>query len=328
MSRPLRIAYPGAWYHVMNRGRRQEAIFLDEGDYHLFLEVVRDAAQQWNIEVAAYCLMSNHYHLLVRTPEGNISRCMRHVNGVYTQRFNQKHAFDGSLFRGRYKAILVEEDSHLLELLRYIHRNPVKANISTSQEDYPWSSHKGYLSGTQGWDWLTREPLLTMFSSDRSQAYSAYLQFVQQPDSDEIEAFFSKQRLSPVFGSRSFIDKIKSLFSSRIEDGEIPETRFLMSSFADILTAVCLVCDVTEEQIQVSRRGETNLARDLLLYMVRKHTHETLEQIGSCLDIRKYSSVSSAIQRIKKRLKGDAELQKMIRDIEILLARAKGRLDP
>ena len=130
MSRPLRIEYPGAWYHVMNRGRRHCDVFEEEEDFHLFLDILKNTSKMWNLKVSAYCLMSNHYHLLVQTPDGNLSRCMRHLNGVYTQRFNRRHDYDGQLFRGRYKAILVEEDHYLLELLRYIHCNPTRLDLS------------------------------------------------------------------------------------------------------------------------------------------------------------------------------------------------------
>jgi len=101
MSRPLRIEFPGAWYHVMNRGRRREKIFHVDGDREEFIKVLRETIELWNLQVSAYCLMSNHYHLLVRTPDGNLSGCMRHLNGVYTQRFNRHHTQEGQLFRGR-----------------------------------------------------------------------------------------------------------------------------------------------------------------------------------------------------------------------------------
>ncbi len=115
MSRPLRIEFPGAWYHVMNRGRRSEAIFSEKEDYSEFLDLLIEISAIWNANIAAYCLMSNHYHVLLQTPEGNISRCMRHLNGLYTQRFNRMHGFDVQLFRGRYKSILVCNDRHLLQ---------------------------------------------------------------------------------------------------------------------------------------------------------------------------------------------------------------------
>jgi putative transposase len=117
MVRPLRIEYPGAWYHVMNRGRRGEKIFLEERDYKTFLELLMVSMELWNLRIAAYCQMPNHYHLLVQTPDANLSRCMRHIDGVYTQRFNRLHQCDGQLFRGRSKAILVDADSYLLQLV-------------------------------------------------------------------------------------------------------------------------------------------------------------------------------------------------------------------
>jgi REP-associated tyrosine transposase len=146
MSRPLRIEYPDAWYHVMNRGRRAEDIYSDAQDYIMFTELLKETSEMWNIRVAAYCLMPNHYHMLVQTPEVNLSRSMRHLNGAYTQRYNRRHQCDGQLFRGRYKSIIVGTDSYLLQVVRYIHRNPLRAELLDNIDGYKWSSHKGYTS--------------------------------------------------------------------------------------------------------------------------------------------------------------------------------------
>ena len=146
MSRPLRIECPGAWYHIMNRGRRAENVFLDKEDYEWFLELLKDSSEMWNVRTAACCLMPNHYHMLIQTLDANLSRFMRHVNGVYTQRFNRFHGCDGHLFRGRFKSILVDKDAYLLQLVRYIHRNPLEAGIVDKLDGYEWSSHKGYIS--------------------------------------------------------------------------------------------------------------------------------------------------------------------------------------
>jgi putative transposase len=136
----------------MNRGRRAEDIFSGNGDYDLFVHLLRESSQAWNVRVAAFCLMTTHYHLLIQTPEANLSRCMRHVDGVYTQRYNRAHRCDGPLFRGRYRAILVEADTYLLQVLKYIHRNPLRAGVVQNLEAYEWSSHRGYLSPGRRWD--------------------------------------------------------------------------------------------------------------------------------------------------------------------------------
>ena len=154
MSRPLRIEFSDAWYHVLNRGRRRESIFRETKDYEIFLQTVQEACEFWHLRVAAFCLLSNHYHLLVQTPNANLSRCLRHIDGVYTQRFNRRHGYDGPLFRGRYKALLIEADPYLLQLVRYIHRNPLEAGLAKTLNDYPWSSHQGYLSRSSKWKWL------------------------------------------------------------------------------------------------------------------------------------------------------------------------------
>ena len=141
----------------MNRGRRAESIFSDKQDYLMFIDLLIEISEMWKVNVVAYCLMPNHYHILLQTPDGNISRCMRHLNGVYTQRYNSRYGYDGQLFRGRYKSILVCDDSHLLQLVRYIHKNPVKAGLAKDLPDYQWSSYKGYVSYTKKWKWLHKD---------------------------------------------------------------------------------------------------------------------------------------------------------------------------
>lgn len=144
MSRPLRIEYENAYYHVMNRGRDRQSIFYGDEYYEAFLATLAEAHDRFGVEIHAYCLIGNHYHLLLKTPEGNLQRVMRHVNGVYTQRYNRLKKTDGSLFRGRYKAILIDSDEYLLHLSRYIHKNPIEAGLVNHLVGYPWSSYPYY----------------------------------------------------------------------------------------------------------------------------------------------------------------------------------------
>jgi REP element-mobilizing transposase RayT len=133
-----RREFPGAWYHVMNRSRRRERVYGCDADYLGFVVLLQEAAHLWNAKIGAFCLMTNRYHLLIHTPLGNLSRCMRHINGVYTQRYNKAHGLDGQLFRGRFKAIVVDGDSYLLQLVRYTHINPVRAGIADRPDLYRW----------------------------------------------------------------------------------------------------------------------------------------------------------------------------------------------
>lgn len=145
MSRLLRIEFPGAVYHVTSRGDRHEAIYRDDADRLAQLEVVAQAMDRFDATVLAYCLMGNHYHLVLHTREPNLSRLMRHVNGVYTLHFNRRHALAGHVFQGRFKAILVERDAYLLALCRYVERNPVAAQLVTAAADRPWSSYRAHV---------------------------------------------------------------------------------------------------------------------------------------------------------------------------------------
>ncbi|ETX00569.1 REP-associated tyrosine transposase [Candidatus Entotheonella palauensis] len=180
MARPLRIEFPGALYHVTSRGDRQEPIYEDDDDRQMFLSILGEVVKEWNWLCYAYCLMSNHYHLLMETPDGNLSKGMRQLNGVYTQRSNRRHGRVGHLFQGRYKAILVDSDTYLLELSRYIILNPVRAGMVETPEAWPWSSFKAMVGQEMSPEWLAADGLLAHFAQRQAVARQRYRQFVME----------------------------------------------------------------------------------------------------------------------------------------------------
>jgi len=193
MSRPLRIEYPGALYHVTSRGDRKDTIFEDDVDRRRFLEILSEVIITDNWICHAYCLMGNHYHLVIETPEGHLSHGMRQLNGIFTQWSNHRHERVGHLFQGRFKSILIDKDAHLLELSRYVVLNPVRALMVTRPEDWPWSSYRSMLGLAACDKWLFTDELLALFSTKRSDAIQQYHQFVMQPISDSIWANLKQQ---------------------------------------------------------------------------------------------------------------------------------------
>jgi putative transposase len=159
MSRPLRIEFPGAIYHVTSRGDRREPIYKDDDDRHAYLAVLAEALDRFDAQALAYCLMGNHYHLVLHTRQANLSRLMRHVNGVYTQAFNRHHGLVGHLFQGRFKAILVDRDAYLLEVCRYVELNPVRAKMVAAPLDWPWSSYGAHVGQADTPAWLDSDGL-------------------------------------------------------------------------------------------------------------------------------------------------------------------------
>jgi len=180
MSRPLRIEFPHALYHVTARGDRQEAIYEDDLDRRLFLEILAETVADFNWMVHAYCLMTNHYHLLLETPDGNLSAGMRQLNGVYTQRSNRKHDRVGHVFQGRYKAILVDREGYLLEVARYVVLNPVRAGMVRLAQDWPWSSYGAMTGQVEPPRWLATDGLLSAFGGTRAEAMQRYAAFVAE----------------------------------------------------------------------------------------------------------------------------------------------------
>jgi len=317
------MEYPHAWYHVLNRGRRGDLIFRDTPDYEIFLQTVREACESWRFRVAAYCLMSNHYHLLVQTPNSNLSRCLRHIDGVYTQRFNRRHGHDGPLFRGRYKALLIEADSYLLQLVRYVHRNPLEAGLAETLDDYPWTSHQGYLSRNPRWKWLYKDVVLEMLAANPPERIDAYRKFVVQEDGKELVQLFSRKRWPVFLGSEKFIAGVKERFFSKNADSEIPQGKDLAPDLDRLFEVVAKGYQVKRQDLFYSRRGHYNEARNVAIYLARRLRGDRLKEIGEAFKIGGYSTVSSAVQRVKVGMERDELLRKKVHNLISIISKSQ-----
>ena len=221
MSRPLRLECPDALYHLTSRGDRREDIYEDDTDRRNFLEVLSSVIEQFNWECYAYCLMSNHYHLLVQTPEANLSKGMRQLNGVYTQAYNRRHNKTGHLFQGRYKSILVDEESYLLELSRYIVLNPVKAGMVERVDQWKWSSYQATVNEAVAPEWLAIDYLLSQFSVQRKTAIRKYKTFVQ--DGLKRGSIWSELNNQIYLGDQDFINRVQQNLGENKKDLQIPK---------------------------------------------------------------------------------------------------------
>ena len=321
MSRPLRIEYPGAWYHIMNRGGRYEAIFEDKIDYSVFLELLQETIEIFHIKVSAFCLMQTHYHLLIQTPEANISRSMRHINGVYTQRFNKIHGYDGHLFRGRYKSILIDADSYLLQVMRYIHRNPITAGL-TGNLNYTWSSHKAYLSDLKKWNWVSRDKVLKMFSRTKALQKIVYRDFVNESDNDDFSAIYKKRKLPAMLGSETFLKLIKDHYFIKKKHIEVPESRLLAPETDKIMAVVCTKYKVSISDLRISIRGQLNEPRNVAMYLMRHLRGDTLSTICEEFGLKKDSSAGSIVDRVKKQILKDKQFRNKVAGIKKIISKS------
>ena len=314
MSRPLRIEYPNAFYHVMNRGAGRQSVYLVDDDYGMFLEAVKESSKFFDIRVICYCLMPNHYHLLIQTPKANLSRAMRYLNGVYTQRFNRYHKKDGPLFRGRYKAILVQEDEYLTHLIRYIHLNPVQANLTEDPSKYPWTSHKQYLKGNDQAPWLHVRLGLAFFSSKPKKALKEYRTFMKSGIDPKTLAFYGKKKQSPILGDPDFLDHIKEkyILTDRKLSTEVPEERQMAGSAMAkrILRETSREFSVPGETLYSSKRGETNRARLVAVSLSRELTGLRLTELAQVFNAGSYRTIGSSCYRLKQLIARDPDVRR------------------
>jgi len=219
MVRQTRIEYNGALYHITSRGNARQDIYLDDNDRLAFLETLRKTRNRYHCTIYAYCLMDNHYHLLVETPDANISQFMRQLNGVYTQTFNRTHDTVGHLFQGRFKSILVQKNLYLLELARYIVLNPVRAGMVKTAKDWHWSSYRATANLSAPTEWINSDWILAQFSKQPKMAIKKYQQFVTQGKNQPKP--WEKLRNQVYLGSESFVERAKKKIPNNIDRREL-----------------------------------------------------------------------------------------------------------
>jgi REP element-mobilizing transposase RayT len=310
MSRPLRIEYPGAHYHVINRGLTGQAVFTAEPDFMGFLDLIEDAWRRWDILVFAYCLMDTHYHMAIQTPYGNLQRIMRHIDGVYTQRFNRVHRRDGPLFRGRYKGIVIDADAYLAAVVRYIHLNPLETGKAENPEDYPWSSHRHYLRPGKAPKWLAIQQVLDGYGTRRG-----FHEFVLSGNEEALLQFYSSKKRSPGLGEEDFISSIKRRDFSISSEHVCHETRVLRPGTSPVVKVVAEIYQFAEDALFQTRRGQRNEARQVAMYLIRELCDLSLKEIAWLFSLGSYGSVGSACSVINSQIQSDKTLRHRIEQI-------------
>lgn len=306
MARPLRIEYPGAFYHITARGNEQKDIFRDDKDRSQFLGYLETAAGRYKAVIHVYCIMSNHYHLLLSTPEGNLSQIMRHINGGYTTWFNKRHNRYGHLFQGRYKAILVDADPYAGELSRYIHLNPVRAGMVKQPEDYPWTSYGAYSGRTKPSRWLTTDWLLQYFGQKPAAAKKAYVFFVNAAMGNEEADPLKEATSTLILGKSKFIDDIRERYlGDKEKSRDIPALKELTK------TALEGLIKAADGEF----RDKPGLARKAAIYLSHRYSGRSLREIGAVFNIGE-SAVSQASSRFEMEIKDNGTLRKKIERIK------------
>lgn len=308
MARPLRIEYPGAFYHVLNRGLEKREIFRERKDYEKFLSLCFEVSRKWGVIFHSYCLMPNHYHLMLETPGGQLSRVMRHLDGVYTQFFNWKYGRVGPLFQGRYKAILIEKESYSLELSRYIHLNPVKAGICKSPEQYPFSSYQAFVGEVPHPSFLKIDWILERFLSHEGKAREAFHRFVLEGLDEDWEPFRqAKQGL--ILGNEGFSKQISRKFLKGKESQEFSRLREIKG--------------IEEEEIQkiVERLcPQPILQRKFLAYAFRRYTPLSLVEIQKRVRAHSYKAVSKMVSRLESQRDQNPQLSQWMDELDRALS--------
>ena len=313
MSRALRVEYAAATYHVMGRGVARMRVFHDDADRETFLENIAPLVGQGCLVVYAYCLMPNHYHLLCMTPDGQLGRWMRDINGNYSRRFNRRHRRVGHLWQGRYRAIVVEEQTYLAECSRYIHLNPNRSKLTRPAERYRWSSYCNYVGGPTAVPWVETGPLMRMFGQDKTR----YRQYVEGGKGEKAVSPFERAVAGIALGTESFVQRVRERVRAMGQQSTCPSLRELRrlgrAGPEQVEKAV-------EEMFPAERERRKQVIR---MYALRVHSGlRPVEVARRCG--KGPSAVSMAVRRIEELAVGDEALALGLQRLAGLLAETEG----
>ncbi|HEX2768042.1 MAG TPA: transposase, partial [Geobacteraceae bacterium] len=307
--------YPGAIYHVTSRGNDQKDVFKSQRDREKFLEYLATATERYGAVIHVYCLLSNHYHLLLETPEGNLSQIMRHINGAYTTYFNVKRKRAGHLFQGRYKAILVEADEYAAELSRYIHLNPVRAGITRKPEEYRWSTYRVYIGeNNKATYWLKTEFILGFFGGKAPVSQEKYRELVENILDSEYDSPLKATVASTVLGSEEFVREISERYlGEKRADRNVPAVKEL---------AIRPAMDEIIKKIKAKLIGSDELIRNVSIYSCQKYSGAKQKEIGERFGISD-AAVSQASRRLVLKAEKDQQMKKMLRRVDALIGHVR-----
>ncbi len=325
MARSLRIQYPGALYYVTHRGNERKSIFGDNKDSQRFLEIFAQSVEIYDIRTYSFVLMSNHFHLLVETPLGNLGEFMRHFNITYTSHFNRRHKRTGPLYQGRYKSVLIEKDAYFSLVSRYIHLNPVRVRDITKKPvevqldvlwNYKWSSLPGYFDLRSRYDFIDYTNVLEEFGGDTPKGREMYKKLI---GNDALEGLSIKDKIigQSLLGGDDFISRINEKFLNTVKDREMPAIR-VVHSYAEkdkIIQATANVLGISSEELLKTSGVARYITMDLLYRIGGLKNREIGEVFG--VD---YSTVSQGRKRLRQRKEHDERLRALLRKIEQLLS--------
>lgn len=309
MARQLRIEYPGAFYHIYSRGNQKQPIFLSDDDRHFILKCLREAHEKFGVIVHTYCLMPNHYHLIIETPFGNLSDMMHFLNTMFSVYFNTRHKRCGHLFQGRYKSILIQAEGYAKQLSKYIHLNPVRAKIVDLPEQHPWSSYSFFCGTRRPEKWMTTSFILSLFGEFPEKARNDYIEFMNKEIGQEVPAAIKSSMRTGILGNKDFVARIKETFlEDKIKqpDRESPQLRKLRTP-----PDLPLILSMSEKIL-----GKKNkLVRQIAVFISHKNSALTLKEIGQFFAL-SVSGASSACHRVRAAMACNTTLANAIEDIE------------
>lgn len=312
MARPLRITYPGAFYHIVNRGLEQRIVFADKTDYGSFLALLERLHPSFGFWVHSYCLMTNHYHLYLETPQGHLPRLMQQLDSRYTQQFNRRHGRIGPLFQGRYKALLVDKAEYSLAVSRYIHLNPVKAKLVRKPEDYAWSSYATFLGRRPPATFQKTKWLLGQLGGSLHEARRALRHFTSAGLQDSWEPFAASES-GIVLGGDRFVTWVTRRFLPKRRDGAISQLRQLQKPR-----------DLTQiEKTVAGLTREPRLRRKLLVYALRRFTPLTLREVGDRVGGMQAVTVSQVVRRLAREGSRQGPVASLLKHLESRMSNVK-----